>query len=180
MASYDFNADEVLEMAIRIEENGAAFYRKAASLQSDAPNREFLEKLASMEDHHRVVFERMRKSLWGAGKTETVFDPEGELSLYLASMADRHGGEGSPVVADALTGEEKMDEIITTAIGLEKESILFYVGLKDLVPLKYGREEIDEIIREERRHIVQLNAFLKGLEGPSLDQLTIADSVIPK
>ncbi|NIP32685.1 hypothetical protein GWO25_02155, partial [Candidatus Saccharibacteria bacterium] len=30
-----FNADEIFEMAIRIENNGAAFYRKAASLQSN-------------------------------------------------------------------------------------------------------------------------------------------------
>jgi len=165
MSSYDFNAEEVLEMAVRIEENGAAFYRKAASLQSDATNCQFLEKLASMEDRHKVVFEKMKKSLSETEKTETVFDPEGPLSLYLASMADRHSGEGSPMVAEALTGEEKMDEIVTIAIGLEKESILFYDGLRDMVPLKYGKGKIDEIIREERKHIVQLSAFLKGLKG---------------
>jgi rubrerythrin len=160
MASYDFNADEIFEMAIRIESNGAAFYRKAASLQSVTSSRDFLENLATMEDHHKLVFEKMRKRLGDAEKANTVFDPEGELSLYLASMADRHGGEGSPPVADALTGKESMHEIITTAIGLEKKSILFYVGLKDMVPPKYGREKIEEIIREEQRHIVQLNAFL--------------------
>ena len=161
---YDFNANEIFEMAIRIEENGAAFYRKAASLQSDASNRAFLEKLATMEDHHKVVFKKMKERLVDMEKTETVFDPEGELSLYLASMADRHGGEGSPAAAEALTGEEKMADIVTTAIGLEKESILFYVGLKDMVPLKYGRDKIEEIISEERRHIVQLNAFLEKLQ----------------
>jgi rubrerythrin len=161
---YDFNADEVFEMAIRIEDNGAAFYRKAASLQSDASNREFLETLAVMEDHHRLAFEKMRKRLAEGEKTETVFDPEDELAHYLSSMADRHGGEGSPVVADGLTGEETMAEIINTAIGLEKESILFYVGLKDMVPVEYGKDKIEEIIREEQRHIVQLKAFLRGLE----------------
>jgi hypothetical protein len=30
--SYDFNAEEVFEMAIQIEANGAAFYRKAMAL----------------------------------------------------------------------------------------------------------------------------------------------------
>lgn len=30
---YDFNAEEIFEMAVQIEKNGAAFYRKAASLQ---------------------------------------------------------------------------------------------------------------------------------------------------
>jgi rubrerythrin len=46
-----FNADEIFEMAIRIENNGAAFYRKAAGLQSDTKNHKFLESLAKMEDH---------------------------------------------------------------------------------------------------------------------------------
>ena len=29
--AYDFNADEIFEMAIRIEANGAQFYRKKAA-----------------------------------------------------------------------------------------------------------------------------------------------------
>ncbi|MBU1195303.1 MAG: hypothetical protein KKE62_15610 [Proteobacteria bacterium] len=33
--TYDFNAAEAFEMAIQIEKNGAAFYRKAASLQKE-------------------------------------------------------------------------------------------------------------------------------------------------
>ena len=61
--TFEFNADEVLKMAIRIESNGAAFYRKAASMQSDAKNRKFLEGLAAMEDQHQKTFTEMRKTL---------------------------------------------------------------------------------------------------------------------
>jgi len=111
-----FNADEVFEMAIRIEENGAAFYRKAAGLQSDAENREFLKKLAAMEDSHKATFIEIRKTLTDKEKSGKVFDPQDELSLYLAAMADTHGGEGSPSAADSLTGTETMEELLTTAI----------------------------------------------------------------
>jgi rubrerythrin len=159
-----FNADEVLEMAIRIEENGAAFYRKAAGLQSDAKNREFLEKLAAMEDGHKATFMEMRKTLTDKEKGGKVFDPQDELSLYLSAMADAHRGEGSPSAADSLTGTETMEEIVTIAIGLEKESVLFYLGLKDMVPPKYGLERIDNIIREERSHIAQLTSLLGRLK----------------
>jgi rubrerythrin len=76
-------------------------------------------------------------------------------------MADNHGGEGSPVAADALTGNESIAEVIDIAIGLEKESVLFYVGLTDLVPPEHGREQLEAIIREERRHIIQLTAMRK-------------------
>ena len=161
--SYDFNADEVFDLAIRIEENGAAFYRRAAEFQSDAENRTALEKLAAMEDTHKTTFEKMKQSLSAAEKSATVFDPQGDSAHYLMAMADMHGGEGSPTAAEALTGEESILEIIDIAIGLEKESILFYLGLKDLVPPKLGQEKVFNIIDEERRHIVQLNGFRRKL-----------------
>ena len=162
--AYPFNADEILDLAIRIEDNGSRFYRKAAELQSDSKNRGMLENLASMEDNHKLTFETMKAHISDAEKTATVFDPLDESAQYLSAMADSHGGEGSPTVADSLTGEESMSEIIDIAIGLEKESILFYLGLKDMVPPKYGQDKIDQIILEERRHVIQLTAFRKKFQ----------------
>ncbi|WP_022665513.1 ferritin-like domain-containing protein [Desulfospira joergensenii] len=158
--AYDFNAQEVFDMAIRIEENGAAFYRKAAEFQ-DGPDKNFLITLARMEDRHKERFEKMKNKVSDLEKSQTVFDPDEELVLYLRAMADGHGGEGDPEIAERFTGEETMEEIITTAIGLEKESILFYLGIKDLVPPKLGREKIDQIIEEEKQHVAQLKGFLK-------------------
>ncbi len=155
-----FNSDEVLEMAIRIERNGAAFYWKAAGMQSDAENKKFLEGLAAMEDQHQKTFAEMRKTLTEADKGGKVFDPYNEVSQYLASMADTLGGEGRPSVADALTGNETLEDILRTALGLEKDAILFYLGLKDMVPPKYGREKIEEIIREEKQHVAKLAGLL--------------------
>lgn len=162
---YDFNAAEVFKVAVRIEENGARFYRKAAELQSDPENKKFLEQLAAMEDTHKSTFLKMNENVSGAEKTELVFDPEGEAEKYLAAMADTHGGEGSPSAADALTGDESMEEILKTAIGLEKESILFYLGIKDMVPPKFGQDKVNAIIEEERRHVIQLNGFLKKMKS---------------
>lgn len=161
--TYYFNADEMCELAIRIEENGARFYRKAAQFQTDPLNREMLKKLEGMENRHQQAFEKMRVHLSEAEKTATAFDPEGEAFQYLMAMADSHGGEGSPSAADSLTGEESITDIVNIAIGLEKESILFYLGLKDLVPPDLGSEKLDEIIAEERRHIIQLNGIRKKL-----------------
>ena len=79
-------------------------------------------------------------------------------------MADTLGGEGSPTVADALTGKETLEDILRTALGLEKDSILFYLGVKDMVPPNYGQEKIDEIIREEKRHVAQLAGLLRKVK----------------
>ncbi len=158
---YYFNADEIFEMAVKIEENGASFYRKAASLQAGASERQAFEQLAAMEDSHKSTFEAMRKTLSAEEQAQTLFDPEDESSKYLSVMADIHGGEGSPKAADNLTGKETFQEILDIAIGLEKESILYYLGLKDMVPRTYGQDKVDAIIREEQKHIVQLNALRK-------------------
>lgn len=159
-----FNADEVFEMAVRIEENGAAFYLKAADLNPDPKNRKFLENLAAMEKGHKKVFSEMRKTLVDKEKAGKIFDPNDELSLYLASLADSIGGEGSPAAADALTGSESLAEILNIAIGLEKDSILFYLGLKDMVPEKQGRGRIDDIIKQERQHVAQLKSVLSKMD----------------
>jgi len=156
-----FNADEVLGMAVQIEKNGAAFYRKAASLQPDEENAKFLTQLAEMEDRHEQTFMEIRDGLTPQEKDSQTHDPDDQASLYLEAMADAHPGEGSPSAADALTGSETMADILKIAIELEKKSILFYVGLKPLVPPKLGSDKIDTIIAEERSHIVQLGAYLK-------------------
>jgi rubrerythrin len=134
-----FNADEIFQMAIRIENNGAAFYRNAAGLQSDIKNQKFLEGLANMEVQHQKIFNEMRTTLTDKDKDPKVFDPYDEVSQYLAAMADTMGGEGSPSIADSLTGNETLEEILRTAVGLEKDAILFYLGIKDLIPSQSGQ-----------------------------------------
>jgi len=53
-----------------------------------------------MQDSHKATFIEIRKMLTDKEKSGKVFDPQDELSLYLAAMADTHGSEGSPSAAD--------------------------------------------------------------------------------
>jgi rubrerythrin len=88
-----------------------------------------------------------------------------EASLYLQALANSHGGEGTVSVTEALTGNESVEDILRTAIGLEQQSIAFYVGLKDMVPPKLGREKVEAIIAEEKQHLATLAAELKKARG---------------
>jgi rubrerythrin len=156
-----YNADEVLSMAIKIEENGAAFYRRAAQLQmSDEESKELLS-LASMEDDHKRKFQQMQRSLPDRGAEGAPFDPYEEADLYLFAVSDAHGGEGAPDAADALTGTETIEEVLWTAVGLEKQSILFYVGLRDRIAPE-DRETLDSVIAEEKRHVADLSRMIKA------------------
>ena len=73
--------------------------------------------------------------------------------------------EDSPNAADSLTGDESMVEILEIAIELETKSILFYLGLKDVVPERLGKDKIEGIIAEEKAHVVMLAEELKKSQG---------------
>jgi rubrerythrin len=149
--SYDFNADDVFEMAEQIERNGAAFYRKAAAAVADPDANKFLLELAAMEDDHEKIFSTMRKKLNEVEKTETVFDPENEAAAYLKALADTR------VFFEKEIDTASMEAILKAAILAEKDSIVFYLGMKDLVPENLGQLRLDNIIKEEMSHIKLLS-----------------------
>jgi rubrerythrin len=57
-----------------------------------------------------------------------------------------------------------MEGILKEAITAEKDSILFYLGIKDLVPQALGQNRIDEIIKEEMAHIHLLTQELVAIK----------------
>jgi rubrerythrin len=165
--SYDFNADEVFKMAEQIERNGVRFYLEAAENISDASVRPLFLDLAAMEAEHEKVFASMRADLPDEEREPTVFDPEGEAALYLRALADLQvfGKEGEEdfILSEDLPEQERIRKILRAAVGLEKESIVFYLGIKELVPAKSGKDKIDKIIREEMGHIRLLSGLRKKL-----------------
>jgi len=154
---YDFTADDVFEMAEQLERNGADFYRKAAENVSDPKSKELLIGLANMEDEHEKTFASIRADLTETEKITTIFDPENESSLYLRALADTR------VFFEKKIDTSSMKEILKAAIVAEKDSIVFYLGLKDFVPNQLGKNRLDTIIKEEMGHIRILSKELVSL-----------------
>jgi len=152
--NYNFNMDEILAMAEKIEKNGAAFYRKSAEGVSGVSNRELLLELATMEDQHEKTFASLRAKLSENEKAFTTFDPDNETSLYLEALADVR------VFFNKEIDTSSMKEILKEAIVAEKDSIVFYLGMKDLVSETLGKNKIDTIIKEEMGHIRLLSKKL--------------------
>ena len=159
-----FNADEIFEVAEQIERNGAKFYRQVAEKTTDARVRQLLFDLAAMENEHEKTFTSMRADMSEQEREATVFDPHGEEVLYLRAMADRRVFDVKEDPTEYLTGKETMEDILRTAIGLEKDSIIFYLGLKPVVPPRLGLSRIDDIIKEEMSHIATLSKELGALQ----------------
>lgn len=158
--SITFNADEIFEMAEEIERNAAKFYRQTAEKTDDEKTRQMLLDLAAMENKHLHIFREMRENLSPEEKTGTAFDPDDEAAMYLQTMADSHGTEGKITMTQELTGKETIKELLKIAVNAEKNSVVFYVGLKSLVPAKGGEDKVEAIIREEMGHLAVLNRYL--------------------
>jgi rubrerythrin len=158
-----FNADEVLEMAEQIERNAVKFYSDAAKRASDARAKQTLTSMAAMEEGHLKTFQKMREGLGGWEKADLVFDPDNQSARYLQAMADARGYEGRIAPTKELTGNETTKEIYEIALNSEKESALFYLGLKGLVSERAGKEKVEAITLEELNHITVLLNELKAL-----------------
>jgi len=155
---YDFNANDILQMAEQIERNGAAFYRECAGNVADPVAVELLEKLAAMEDDHEKTFANIRSELSAREKESTTFDPNGEAVLYLKALAD------TKVFFEKSIDTSNMEDILKSAITAEKDSIVFYLGMKELVPADLGTARVDAIIKEEMAHIKLLSNELVALK----------------
>ena len=57
-----------------------------------------------------------------------------------------------------------MGKILKAAIEAEKDSIVFYLGMKNAVPEKLGKDRIEGIIKEEMGHIRLLSRELVQLK----------------
>ena len=75
-------ADDAFAMAVRIEENGNAFYAGAAEIAKNPEVKKLFEDLALMEASHIKIFRTLRSQLPDTA-SEVVWDPEGLAESYL-------------------------------------------------------------------------------------------------
>jgi rubrerythrin len=157
-----FNVQEVFHIAIQIEANAADFYRRAAERHA-GEGADYLLALADMEQEHKAAFTAMRDAYLAEERPEPI-DLSNDGGMYLSAIASGFPVEGSPEVALQFDGKESLLDIVKKAIGLEKEAILLYLGIKDVVPEELGRDRIDAIIDQEKQHIIELSRKRAELE----------------
>lgn len=160
----EFNAFEVFEIAERIERNGAKFYRKAAELFNETRIRNLFSDLAEWETKHEEIFADMRKQLSQQSRELRTFKPEDNLLLDAQAMAGLSVFVSKPEPSSEFTGRETKKDILQKAIEKEKDSIVYYTGLRNFIPARAGKDKIDDIIKEEMHHIRILHQSLQQLE----------------
>jgi rubrerythrin len=166
---YELNADLVFGMAIAIEKNGAEFYRNAAEKMKDPTAKKMLIDLSKSECDHEQIFKDIRSQLVDKEKDTSILNTNDNAANYLKALADTRVffKKDMPSFDESSSDDPKklFEDILIAAIRAEKDSIVFYVGIKDLVPETFGKSKVDEVIQEEMLHLTTLSRELAALKG---------------
>jgi len=156
-----FNVFEILQIAEKIEHNGAKFYLKMADLFEDSELRNICYKLAAWKARHEKVLAQRRKRFSEKTGEFGTFDPDNYVLSNPHVMAGLAVFATKPGPLKKQPIKENKTDIFKDAIRRAKEAIFFYNGLKDFARDPASKETIDIIIKEENRHIRLLTEELK-------------------
>lgn len=160
---YGFNAAEVFQLAIDVEENGRLFYEKAQEKIDDEEVRQVFKALALAEIEHKELFIALKSKLPPNASGETIFDPDDEINQYLDMMAGRAVFRKTEDVDERLKDVRSAADALQIALKAEADSIIYYLTMKERTEEKQGRSMIDQIIREELEHHKRISLELARL-----------------
>ena len=155
-----FAGSEIVELGIQIEKNGRDFYNILAGQTKDMKTQEIFKFLAGEEEKHIMVFQ-------GILEKSRKYEPQGldadEYFAYMNSLASEHvftkENKGKEVAKEIKSDKEAIEK----GIGFEKDSIIFYEGIKKVVP-EHDLKAIDALIEQEKSHLAQLTDLQKTLK----------------
>jgi rubrerythrin len=160
---FGFNAAEVFEIAIAIEENGKRFYEQAQGLVDDLAVKKLFAELAIQEVEHKKKFESLKAQLPAEASTPTTWDPDNKLSDYIRMMADQHVFVSDEDVDRRLAQVRSTKDALKLAVEFEKDSVIFFLSMQEAAEGKKGGELIGLLVKEEQEHLRRLSLELRRL-----------------
>jgi rubrerythrin len=149
-------AASLINLAVRLEHATAGFFLQASKQTGDENVAKVLRNLATKELEHEAHFSELKLK-----PKEWVETPMGEeekrfISRYVRAVRDFQIFDFDHYLSEVLTGKESTADVIELAIGLEKDSIVFYSGLENFIQNSQVKELLGAIIRDEFRHLSEL------------------------
>ena len=156
-----FTAAQALEMAMEIERNGETFYNETAAKSADPEVKALFEDLATQERAHHRVFQKMLEETGPdvalSGAYPAAYYDEYKAYVHVAMENALFAGP-SKALALAEKAEDR-ETALRAAMGFEKDTLLFFYDLRDMVSETY-QETISGVIREEQKHLRRLARML--------------------
>ncbi len=151
-----YSGQEIIDIAVRIEENGNEFYTAAAGMIAEENEIKglFLD-LAEKEVMHIAVFQKLAEKF-----DAESFDFESpDASDYIGHLAGSHIFGKPEAGRNLATTVKTPREALAIAYRFENDSVAFYTGL-----LQYTRSNsrslIQQVIDEEKEHAEEISRFM--------------------
>lgn len=150
---------EIIEIAIRLEKDGQAFYTRAEENASSPAIQRLFRDLAEQEMQHRRTFETL-----GRDGVALALSPEQweEFQAYVAALLQQRllaSPEGA--LSQAAVAANALDAL-KAALAFEKETLLFFHELR-LAVHGPGQQTVERVIDEEKGHIQRLASMVATL-----------------
>jgi rubrerythrin len=149
-----YNISEIIEMAIRTERLGYQFYTSIAEkFKKDTALVDLFTKLASKEKVHEKTFSELQDLVAKSGPEPVEWE---EVSNYMRAFVESQFFLGKGKSLPSMDHIKTVKDAVQFALGFEKETLLYFMELRKIVKEK---EMVDEIINEEKSHIMWLAVF---------------------
>lgn len=141
-----FSLKDIIDIAVKIEQNGERVYRRAMEKIEDPSLRSLLQWLADEEVEHKEWFEVLKENVADAGE-----HPE-EEKFGRALLQNAVGVHSFALKNADFSAMEQVQDLLNLAVEFENDTVLFYKMLQPLMEDQKTLEQLHAIIQEEENH----------------------------
>ena len=146
-----YSVGELIEMAVQTERLGYQFYTQMAErFRDNQALAGLLSTLAAKEQVHEQVFTKLKDTA-----RDAVEGPE-DVGNYMRAIVEGKFFMGSKKSLPDMQGIRTEADVVAHALGFEKETLLYFFVMQDMVE---ETGPIREIISEELSHIAWLDKY---------------------
>lgn len=153
-----YTIKDLLDKFILIEKNGYDMFINIAKSESSNEKMKTIARVfANEEKRHREMYKNLKEAIINENNIEIdfqIYDKASKLALQFLNN-------------DRITNPQNLKELLIFSLNFEKENLALVLSIqgylvkeqKDASTEKY--KVLDEIIREEQKHIKSIEAFLE-------------------
>jgi rubrerythrin len=139
------NVKDAILTAIQMEKDGYDFYTKAAAQTNSEMGRSIFESLASDEQRHLYVFQKMFEEKVSTSEWNDLVNSSKKYANIPIFPQDLKGAPG-------MDADSTEIDALRFAMDSEKEAIEYYSEIRDNLDSDELKNIINEIIEQEKNH----------------------------
>jgi len=152
------NALEITKIAMDMEKEGQAFYRKAAVIAGDEKSSSMFILLAEQEKRHSEMFYDLHELISQKNQSSDEYLYDENVSLYMKALVENKVFKENE--QDSIRTMNSIQDALRIGINSEKNSILFYNEIMRNTKSADVLGILALILEQEKKHLLDLTGLL--------------------